>query len=378
MSNIEELVKVRHYLHSIPELSGMECKTASFVESHLKMLSPSILYNRVGGHGIVAVFDSGKSGKTLCFRADMDALPIDETTQINHKSKHHGISHKCGHDGHTTILLGFASWLATNTDQYSGKVVLVFQPAEETAEGALGILSDERFSQLHPDFIFGIHNLPGYEHGCIIIRDNVFAASTCGLNLKLKGQTSHAGHPEAGNSPLLSMIAVIQYLCALPHQKSTLDQAAMITITHANLGSKTYGTTPGEAEVMATFRTHDSTLMKVLMAEASKTIKNICNAYGIKHKLSWVERFEAVVNDHNAVSMVEKAASQLGMKVIKPEAPFSWSEDFSYYDRLSKCAFCGIGSGVNTPQLHNEDYDFPDEIIEPAVRLFSKIVSNNN
>lgn len=370
----QRLSAYRQYLHSIAELSGKEVNTAAFIKKQLLELNPDELYDNVGGNGILAVFDSGISGAKVCFRADLDALPIEETNTFDYVSANKGISHKCGHDGHSIILLGLAQWLKANPIMWKGKVILLFQPGEETAIGAKAVLQDANFTKLAPDCIIGFHNLPGFSLGSLILRKGVFASASKGLKIKLIGKTSHAAHPENGNSPLLAMIGIIQSLCDLPHSKIGFDKAALVTIIHARLGEEAFGTSPGEAEIMATYRAHDDKTLELLTEATESITAAIATTHNLRYELQWVEEFVSTVNDDNVFDHLQSAFSDGSISMVYPESPFAWSEDFSFYCQHYPSCFFGIGAGEDHPQLHNPDYDFPDQLIKPGIEYLAKIL----
>ena len=160
--NFKEIIKLRHNLHSLAEISGQEKQTAKKVKQLLEPMQPCRIVENIGGYGLAAVFDSGKSGKTYMFRAELDALPLEEEIDVDYASINPKVSHKCGHDGHMAILLGLAGIINSHRDLWNGKVILIFQPAEETGTGADLVWSDPKFAWLKPDLVFALHNLPGY------------------------------------------------------------------------------------------------------------------------------------------------------------------------------------------------------------------------
>src|SRR5690606_36905544 len=179
MLNTEQLDKLtafRKKMHANPELSEQESETAKCIISFLDDCNPQQIITKVGGHGILAIFDSGTNGDSLLFRADMDALPIEEINDFEHRSKTKGVSHKCGHDGHTAILLGLATLLSKYPPK-KGKAFLLFQPAEEIGKGAADVLNDEKFKEIKPDWVFGLHNLPGFPLHQVVVKNDSFTAS---------------------------------------------------------------------------------------------------------------------------------------------------------------------------------------------------------
>jgi amidohydrolase len=300
---MNNIIKIRKELHKIAELSGQEMQTARKVISILESTNPDKIISEIGGYGVAAVYNESSTGLTLMFRAELDALPIQESNDFDYKSQNGGVSHKCGHDGHMTILIGLARKIKDFLADVSCKIVLLFQPAEETAEGAFAVINSEKFKEIEPDYIFGFHNLPGFPLNSIILRNGTFASASVGMTATLTGETSHAGHPEDGVSPVLAMTNIIQGLLALPSLHTRLDRASNITIIHAKMGEVAFGTSPGYAEVMSTFRSHKNKEMDIMRKKASSLIEGISATYGLKHAISWSENFPALENN---IKLVEK------------------------------------------------------------------------
>jgi amidohydrolase len=370
---LRELIDFRKYLHQNPELSGQEKQTSKTIEDFLKKTNPSSIVTGLGGHGLAAVYNSGKAGPTVLLRADMDALPIQESNSFEYRSKYHGVAHLCGHDGHSTILAGVAVGLQKSPLK-KGRVILLFQPAEETGQGAAAVIADEKFKPLTPDYAFALHNLPGFKRGQIFLREGTFASASTGLIAKLKGLSSHAAHPEDGNNPDLAMAKMILELNNLVSQKERFDDFTLLTVIHAKLGEVAFGTTPGNATLMATLRTYLDTDMEILKAESESIIKHIGKENNIKVDITYTEEFPATINSSECTALVQRASSKLDLQTHQLKNPFRWSEDFGHFTQLCKATLFGVGSGEGHPQLHNEDYDFPDDIIEPSANLFREIV----
>ena len=368
------LPKFRRNLHEFPEISGHEEKTSMSLEKTLKQFEPDEIISGLGGYGLAVTFDSKRPGPIIMIRAELDALPIQEVNELIYRSKNPGVSHSCGHDGHMTILIGLAIWLQKEMKNLHGKVVLLFQPAEENAEGAKHILNDPKFKSIRPDYIFALHNIPGFEHGSIIVKKGIFASASKGFIINLIGKTSHAAHPENGNNPVLAMIEIIQSLLNIPKSTIFNSHLALITIIHARLGGAYFGTSPGDATIMATFRSHLNEHMQIMSSKAENLVQNIADNHRLDYNIDWVEQFPAIVNNDECVDVVVSSAKVLGKDILIAEPPFPWSEDFSYFTQNIKGALFGIGSGINHPQLHNADYDFPDEILDTGVCLFKEII----
>ncbi len=377
MNNIiNQAIALRKELHKNPELSGNEKNTAKRIINFIEQLKPDQVISKIGGEGIAFIFKFAEGGKTILFRSELDALPIQEINSFDYRSSQNNVSHKCGHDGHMAVLSGFASLLSEKKFN-KGKVILLFQPAEETGEGAERILKDEKFKELNPDFVFAFHNLPGFKLSRIIIGNKNFASASKGMIVKLIGKTSHAAEPEKGISPVIAVSEIINSLSNLVNNiRSRLKDFCLVTIIHIKVGEKAFGTTPGYAEIMATLRSFRNDDMKVLSTQTEKMISQITGKNNLKYDISWTEEFPATVNSGNEVNIVEAAARENDFEIFHINSPFKWSEDFGHFTNKFKGCLFGIGSGENHPDLHNPDYDFPDEIIETGIKMFYSITKN--
>jgi amidohydrolase len=317
---------------------------------------------------LISKFEGASSGPNILVRCELDGLPISESIEISHGSKNKGISHKCGHDGHMAILAGLALRLKTSKPE-SGSVSLLFQPAEETGQGARLVLDDNKFKQFEPDIVLALHNLPGYEMGCVILKDNIFASASTGVRINLEGKTSHAGEPEEGNSPALAVAQLIQVLSSIPQFHTSLYQAAKVTIINARIGEVAFGTSPGEGDVMATLRAYSQDILDRLLKKTTEIATKTAETFNLKVKIDSMEPFPATINDPDIVSVIEKSAQEIDLETYKKEVPFAWSEDFGHFTSEFRGALIGVGAGNNHPALHHPDYDFPDELIEPSINL---------
>jgi amidohydrolase len=366
--NKTRLKELRHRLHKFPELSGKEHKTAKLVKQNLLKFEPDNFIGNLGGTGIAAIFSGEKPGPSILFRCELDALPIQESNTFRYTSSYPGVSHACGHDGHMTIMMGFAEAIHNNPPS-KGRIILLFQPSEENGQGAIKVLNDEQFKSISPDYVFALHNLPGYPAGSVILREGAFAAASKGMINRLFGKTSHAGEPENGISPALAMTDIIRKLTYLP-QNNTFEDFTMVTIIHSRLGEVAFGTTPGYAEVMATLRSYSNRDMDIIADEAIKLVRRIASENQLNIETSWTEEFPATINQKEALNIVRRSAQMSGLKTIFNQYPFRWSEDFSNFTLKYPGALFGLGSGEDHPQLHNPDYDFPEEIIDKGIEMF--------
>lgn len=372
--HLQELTALRHKLHATAEVSGSEKKTSALIKDFLKSTSPNSIQTRVGGYGIFATYEGKTQGPHILIRCELDALPIPDVNEVEYRSKTDGVGHKCGHDGHMSIACGVARTLSEN-GLLAGKVTVLFQPAEETGEGARRVLDNAKFQQLSLDYCFALHNLPGFKKHQIVVRENVFSAASTGLIVNFSGSTAHAAHPEQGKSPALAVAQTIQAFSTVPQFYSPLEEAAKVTVIHANLGEHSFGTSPGEGTVMATLRTYDDALLEKLKEKCVQIADRTAETYELSVGYEWVEPFPSTVNNLEAVEVVQSAARELDYNTHPKESPFSWSEDFGHFTKQIDGAMFGLGVGKEHPALHAENYDFPDEVIATGVDMFIEIIN---
>jgi amidohydrolase len=370
-----KLITFRRKLHQYPELSGQEYETAKRVAGFLRQLKPDQIWEQIGGTGIVARFAGKDSGPCLLFRAELDALPIQELNSFAYQSKNQGVSHKCGHDGHTTILLGLAAYLSENKLQ-SGSVLLLFQPAEETGAGAEAMLEDPRWTSIpEPDYVFALHNLPGSPMGQVLIREGAISAAVRSMIIKMQGKTSHAAEPEHGINPTAALVHVLPRLAEISNNDIHREDFKVITPVHVWVGEKAYGVSAGYGELHLTIRSWTEEVMQALIQEIVNTLDEAVRLSGIQYEISWTDTFLGNTNDPEATAMVIEAAKALGCPIIRRATPLKWGEDFGCFTQRYPGAFLGLGAGEDTPALHNPDYDFPDVLIKKGVDLWSALLA---
>ncbi len=373
---IANVIELRHELHKHPEVSNNEYKTSERIVNFMKPLMPDEIVN-LGETGKAFVFKGKESGKTIVFRAELDALPILEKNSLAYLSINPNVSHMCGHDGHMAILAGLAQKISKESHQY-GKVVFLFQPAEEVEQGALDVVNDSSFKNIKADYIFALHNIPGVKKHNIVIKSGSFSAASKGMTIKLSGKTAHAAEPENGISPANAISRIINQLHKLKENKSLFKDLALLTIIHIQLGEISFGTSPGYAEIRVTLRSFENEDMALLTAHSEKIINGISKEENLECRISYSEEFPASVNDNECLGYVEESARQNNLEIETIKHPFKWSEDFGYYSQHYKSCLFGLGSGISQPPLHNPDYDFPDEIIESGINMFYGIYKKIN
>ncbi len=369
--NTNSLTDIRHYLHQYPELSGQEINTASYIAEQLQLLAPDNIIQGIAGTGVAAIFDSGVEGKSLLFRCELDALPIQSIHNKPYSSKHLGISHQCGHDGHMAIILGLAKAIADKRPK-RGKAIILFQPAEETGEGARDVVADPLFSQIQANENYALHNLPQQPLGEVIIRSGTFNCASRGMIVRLLGRTAHAAYPETGISPQMALAQLLQGVADLPNQIKR-QELVMVTVVHCDMGEVAFGTAPAAACLMATLRTESNEAMQELVDIGKNLVEDTAKQYNLQSSIEWSDVFDASVNDEQCVQQVIDAAKVCGESVRLIDEPFRWSEDFGAISATSKGAMFAFGGGENFPQIHNQDYIFNDELIEKGRNIFFEI-----
>ncbi|GLU43761.1 amidohydrolase [Muricauda sp. NBRC 101325] len=357
----------------MPELSNFEAGTAAIIRKFIAQFHPTKIIDGIGGAGLAAVYEFPRKGKSIVIRCELDALPIMESNQFGHKSTIDGVSHKCGHDGHMAIVASLANWLH-HSEIESGKVVLLFQPAEETGEGAERIVNDEIFKALQPDYVFALHNIPKEPLHKIILIESGFSAEVISFVLILKGKESHASEPEHGINPSLCISELVREINTLNVPDPNSLDFAVLTPVHIQVGQKAYGIAPGHGELHYTIRCWNPEKMQSLKSTISKLINEKCELHGLQFELEWLEYFPASQNDKECNGIIKKAAEENGLDIIQRDYPFKFGEDFGWFSKSYKTAMFGLGAGMQTPALHNPDYDFPDALIETGFAMFTSII----
>lgn len=370
-----ELTAWRRRLHQHPEISNEETSTAEEVVAFLHDTHPDRVIAGMGGHGVAMIYDSGRPGPTVLFRSELDALPIQELSGVPHASRVPGKSHMCGHDGHTTIL-GALGRLFGRERPAAGRAVLMFQPAEETGDGAAGVINDPRFAEIAPDFAFSLHNLPGVPLGEVRVKAGTVNCASRGIRIALTGKTAHSSMPETGISPMLAISRLMPALPRLGQSTFADDGFRMVTISHASLGEAVFGVAPGYAEVWACLRTRLDDNMASLCKDAEALVARIAHEHGLSHHVAYHEIFVASVNAPEAVEHLRVALDQEGVPHSEEALPMRASEDFGLFGRNAKSAMFFLGAGERHPSLHNPDYDFPDDLIPIGARVFARVAAN--
>jgi len=369
--DVIELIEWRRGLHRNPEISGEESETARTVQALLAAAGADRIISGIGGHGVAGIFEGREPGPTVMFRAELDALPIEEISEAPHRSRIPGKAHLCGHDGHMAILAALARGLSRQRPQ-RGRAVLLFQPAEETGAGAAAVVADPKFREIAPDFVFALHNLPGMKFGKAALIEGPVSCASRGMRIVFTGKTAHASMPETGLSPVSAVARLMPALTALGGGGPMDESFAMVTVTHARIGEPAFGIAPAHGEVWATLRTLTDSGMDALVARAEHLANDAARASGLSVEISYSDIFRHCENAPEAVAHLRRALDVEGVPHDRGDLPMRPSEDFGHLGANAPAAMFFLGAGERHAALHNPDYDFPDDLIGIGARVFMR------
>lgn len=370
-----DLIDFRKEIHQHPEISGKEEKTAARIQEELQNLKPDEILTDLGGYGVLARFrcKSGQPQKTILFRAELDAISVREETGLPYQSKNENVMHGCGHDGHMTILIGLAKMLSENRPE-NVDVYLLFQPAEETGEGAARVLEDSRFQNLGIDHGFALHNLPGFPEKTIICKEDTFAAGSVGIEVIIKGSFSHAAYPEKGVNPSGTVANLVQKMDQEMEWFRSDHKGNKLVCTFIKMGERAFGISPGSAGIGFTIRSESDKILEKGVNRIKEMIDGLRESFEGEISLEEVEPFRATVNSRDGAEIVKWVSEKNGFKYQNLEQPFPWSEDFGEFRRQFPITIFGLGAGEDRPPLHSEKYDFNDGLIGVGTGMFRGIV----
>ncbi len=369
----DELTALRRDLHAHPELGFEEVRTAGIVADLLESYGVTV-HRGIGGTGVVGVLEGRTgNGRRIGLRADMDALPIEEETNLPYRSTYPGKMHACGHDGHTTMLVGAARYLAETRD-FDGTAVFVFQPAEEGRGGARAMLADGLFERFPCDEIYGLHNQPNGPHGAIKLRPGPIMAAADFFDIRVRGRGIHAAQPHRGVDPILIATALAQAMQSIVSRNADPLKSIVLSITQIHAGSA-YNIVPESAELAGTIRTFD----KELRALASRRIRELAQgyaaAYGAEIEVEIKDVFSVLENAPVQTEAAIEIATELfgADRVEANAAPRMGSEDFADMTLAVPGAYAWLGSNPG-PGLHNASYNFDDTVIPIGSAYLARLV----
>ena len=365
----EQMVTWRHYIHKHPELSFKEEMTSDFIASVLE--SNNIEMHRgLAVTGIVATVHGTKKGKAIGLRADMDALPIQERNEFSHKSIHDGKMHACGHDGHSTMLLGAAVYLKQNND-FSGTVHFIFQPAEEGGGGGRVMVEEGIFEKFPCEAVYGMHNWPGMAEGQFAVHDTAVMAANETLKITIKGKGGHAAMPDQCVDPIVIGSQIITAIQSVVSRNVAPLDSAVVSVTMVDAGFVS-NVIPNEMNLTGSLRYFKSEVGNDVKKKIKTIAEGISQSMGATASFSSVPNYPATVNTPKHAKLCASAAEVVvgSTNVLRNEKPSMGSEDFSFLLNASEGAYIWIGNGLvpeDGPEggcmLHNTQYDFNDEIL---------------
>ncbi len=367
-----DLEAIRHDLHAHPELGFDEHRTSAIVAGLLASWGIEV-HREVGRTGIVGVLRGGNNGGSIGLRADMDALPIHETTGLPYASTRPGVMHACGHDGHTTMLLGAARYLA-ETRRFAGTVNFIFQPAEEGIGGARAMLADDLFGRFPCASVFGMHNHPGHDIGTFAIRPGPMMAGGTFFDLTVTGVGAHGARPEAGIDPILAASHVITALQSIVARNVAPIDTAVLSCC-AIEGGNAYNVIPDKVLIRGTARAFRTEILSLIEANMRRVALGVAAGFGAAADLEIRTIFAPLINEPaQAAALADAAVSLVGEDAVQRNRnPVMGSEDFAFMLEAVPGAYINLGNG-DTAGLHNAGYDFNDAAIPYGAGLYAAIV----
>jgi amidohydrolase len=369
-----ELRAWRRDFHEHPEFGFEERRTSRLVAERLRAAGFDDVVENVGGTGVVATLVRGNGNRMIALRADMDALRIDERGERPYRSTTPGVMHACGHDGHTSMLLGAAKILAVEGG-FDGTVRFIFQPAEEWGEGATAMLDDGLMNRFPFDEIYGLHNMPGLPVGGFTTRAGSLMSAEDNFEITLHGVGGHASRPDAGREVLVAACALVLNLQTIVSRRLRPSDTAVVSVTEL-LTDGTRNVLPGTARVLGDARSFRNEVSATIEAEIRRIAAGIAASYDVSSEVSYTRSFVPTINDPEATTAALAAARKIfGTENVQeaPE-PNTASEDFARFLMHAQGCFAFIGNGEHSKPLHNPDYDFNDDALPFGTNFLVQIV----
>jgi len=371
-----EVSEWRRYLHENPEILYEVENTASFVEQKLREFGVDEIVPGIGRTGVVGIIrGKGPGGRTIGLRADMDALPLTEITGKPWASKHPGRMHACGHDGHTSMLLGAAKYLA-ETRNFNGTVALIFQPAEEGGAGALAMVEDGMMERFGIEEVYGMHNMPGIPLGQFAIRKGGIMAAPDRFTITIKGRGGHAAQPHKTIDPIFIGSQLVGSLQAIAARNADPVRSIVISVTRFDAGT-THNIIPDQATLWGTVRTLSEETRDLAETRIRQIVEGIVGAHGAEAEIDYERKCPVTVNhDRETEHAVAVATEVAGASNVDANVdPTMAGEDFAFMLKKRPGAFIFIGNG-DTAALHNPHYDFDDEAISYGISYWVRLAEH--
>lgn len=378
-AHLDEFIALRHDIHQHPELAFNEHRTSHLVASKLASWGYEVATG-IAGTGVVATLARGQGRHRLAIRADMDALPIEEATGLSYASGNKGVMHACGHDGHTTILLAAARYLAEEGD-FSGTLDLVFQPAEEIGAGARKMIGEGLFERFPAEAVFGLHNWPGVPAGQFGFVSGPAMASVDKAVIKIVGRGGHGAEPHNAVDPIVAAASLVTALQSVVSRNVDPREMAVVTVGSIH-GGEASNVIPGSVELQLTIRSYSEEVRRGLQIRIPALARAQAESFGAVAEVDYRLGFPSVVNPTAETAFVRKiAVDALGESSIDQTfLPRTASEDFAFMLQAKPGSYVFVGNGDSAP-LHSAEYDFNDQIIAPAalywVQLAETFLNDN-
>ena len=368
-----DMAKWRRHLHQNPEL-GRDCyKTAEYIQERLKEFGITEIHIGYASTGIVAIIEGQTSGRTIGLRADMDALPITENTGMPYSSKNEGVMHACGHDGHTTMLLGAARYLS-ETRNFSGRVALIFQPDEEATGGAEVMVEEGILEQFKIEEVYALHNIPGHDVGVMYTRPGPIMAGADSFNVEIRGKGGHAAYPHEVKDPIVAALSIAQAFQTIVSRNNIPSDDLVISITQVHSGT-TDNVIPETAFLNGTVRTFDLSVQEMVINRMEKIISGFSISFEVDAKFNYEKGYPPTINHEEKTNFAIEVAKEVcgSDKVLTSVGKEMGAEDFSYMlqKRPGAYLFMGIGEGAG---LHNPNYDFNDAAAPVGASFFARLI----
>lgn len=375
---LADLVAIRRDIHAHPELAFKEGRTADIVARELAAYGIEV-HRGLAKTGVVGILRKGDSRRAIGLRADMDALPLPEKNTFAHRSQHDGRMHACGHDGHTTLLLGAARYIAENIDtlNFDGTVYFIFQPAEESEGGAKVMIDDGLFRQFPMERVFGLHNWPGIPVGELSAMPGPVMAGTCSFEIAIRGHGCHAAMPNQGVDTLLVASHLVLALQTIVSRNLHPCESAVVSVTQIH-GGAALNVIPDDAVLRGTIRSFKPEVQAMVEQAIARLCQGMAATYGAQITTGFDQRYPPTVNSVAETELCRQAAAAVVGKenVRTAELPSMGAEDFAYMllEKPGCYVWLGNGPGTGGCSLHNPHYDFNDDILPIGVSYWVRLL----
>jgi len=370
----EQMKEWRHDIHAHPEIAFEENRTSDIVARELESFGIEV-HRGLAKTGVVGVLKNG-DGPSIGLRADMDALPIHEANEFDHRSKHDGKMHACGHDGHTSMLLGAARYLS-ETRQFKGTINFIFQPAEEGEGGARVMIEEGLFDKFPCESVYGVHNMPGKDTGTFHLRPGPLMAAYDTFQIRVRGRGCHAAMPHQGVDPIVVASQIVTALQTITSRNMDPIESAVISVTQIH-GGDTNNVIPDGVFMEGTTRSFRPEIRDWLEPSMRRVVDGVATALGAEIEFDYLRRYPSTINHVSETAIAAKIAAEVAgdSRVTTDTPPVMGGEDFAFMlEKVPGCyLFIGNGDGEGACMVHNPNYDFNDEILPVGATYFSRLV----